>query len=752
MFAICSAVAPETEEGWMARMHIRELAIYGIVGGTALISGAAATAEATQPEEVAAEQVAIIEEVFVTALKRKQPLSDVGVSVTAFAGADLEELGFDEPSDIAAQTPNLNANIVFGNSIPNISIRGIGLNDYAVNNNPAVGVYVDEVYLVSPAMLSFQLFDLDRVEVLKGPQGTLYGRNTAAGAVNFVSRQPEDEFEAYMDVGYGNLNRTEVGGALSGPLGKGISARVAFRSDRQGRGHQHNRATGRTVGEVDRLSWRGMVRFQPSDALDIVAEWHSGRDRSDTLLLKVDNIFTPEDDGYFPGDPFNSSGRPDTYMDVESDGGALTANWVLADGVTLTSITAVEDFSRLHVEDRDGTTLSHLDGAFANDIEQFSQEARLTWETGGLVAIAGAMFASDEVETRNFFETDDFFQAGIFPFRAVGHEYRQETDAKAAFLNAEWQSSPDWRLTAGVRYTDEDKSFSNAFTFIYVDALPGAGGTQVDIFPPVQETYTATDVSGRIGLDYTGWENALVYLSFAKGFKSGNFQGQLTFNPADLAPFEAEEVLSYEVGFKGRLADNAVYLTVAAFFYDYENAQIYGSIYTEPIDPLFGIDNLGDAEVVGAELDLSWQVTAALGMHVGLGLLDTEITKSVLSTVAIGSWLPNAPETNFNARVDYSRSLANGLIFELLVQTSYKGEVAYDIVRAPRETIEEGYWLTGLRAVLRSSSEEEGWELALWGRNLFDEEYRAQVLTSTVGWGETWGLPRTYGAKLTYRW
>ena len=730
----------------MLGLRVLRRAFPGLVAGTALIPGAVAA------EEGDASEAPVIDEIVVTALKREQPLSDVGVSVTAFTGADLDELGLGEPADLAAQTPNLNANVVFGNSIPNISIRGVGLNDYAVNNNPAVGVYADEVYLVSPAMLSFQLFDLDRVEVLKGPQGTLYGRNTTAGAINFVSRRPDDEFEAYIDLGYGNLDRTEVGAALSGPLGEAVSARIAFRADRQGDGHQRNRATGRNVGWVDRLAWRGMIRFQPSSALDILAEWHAGSDESDTLLLKVDNIFTPEDDAFFPGDPFSSAGRRDTIMDVESDGGVLTAHWSPSAGVTFTSITAMEEFSRRHVEDRDGTSLNHLDGTFVNDIEQFSQEVRLTWERSELVFIAGAIFATDEVDTRDLFETEDFFLAGIFPFRAVGNEYRQETDAKAAFVNAEWQSSPDWRLTGGLRYTNEDKDFSNAFTFIYVDALPGAGGSQIDIFPAVEQDYAASDVSGRIGVDYTGWENALLYLSLAKGFKSGNFQGQLTFNPADLAPFEAEEVLSYEVGFKGRLADNALFLTAAAFFYDYRDVQIYGSIYTEPIDPLFGIDNVGDAEVMGAELDLSWQLTGDLGVHLGVGLLDTEITKSVLSTVASGSRLPNAPETNLNVRIDYSRILANGMAFEVLAHASYKDEVAYDIVRAPGETIEEGYWLANLRVTLRGSGDGEGWEVALWGRNLFDEEYRAQVLTSTVGWGETWGMPRTYGVELSYRW
>ena len=138
-----------------------------------------------------------IEEIIVTAQKREQNLNDVSVAVTVFLGADIREQRLGQPIDLAAQTPNLNINETFGNSITNVSIRGLGLNDYAVNNNPAAGIYIDEVYLVSPAMLTFQLFDMERVEVLKGPQGTLYGRNTTAGAVKFISRKPTEEIEGY---------------------------------------------------------------------------------------------------------------------------------------------------------------------------------------------------------------------------------------------------------------------------------------------------------------------------------------------------------------------------------------------------------------------------------------------------------------------------------------------------------------------------------------------------------------------------
>ena len=704
------------------------------------------------PDGQVLEVIEVIEEIIVTAQKREQRLSDVGIAVTAFSADDLSEFGWNEPADLAGQTPNMNVNQVFGNSIPNVSIRGIGLNDYAVNNNPAVGVYLDEVYLVSPAMLSFQLFDLERVEVLKGPQGTLYGRNTTAGAVNFVSKRPGDEAEGDLRVGYGSFERTEIQGAVSGSLSESLSGRLSFRVDRQSDGHQDNRFTGDSVGEVDRVAWRGMLSFEPSESFSVLATLHSGKDDSDTLLLKVDNIFTPEDDAFFPGDPFESGGRPDTYMNVESDGGTLSVNWDLSDRIRLTSVTGMIDFSRKHVEDRDGTGLSQLDGTFLNEIEQFSQELRLTAETETLVVILGATVSEDEVETRDLFETNDFFTSGIFPFRAVGNEYQQKTESNAAFVNLEWQMNPDWRLVAGVRYTDEDKEFSNAFTFIYVDALPDSGGTEIGVFPPVAEGYSASDVSGKIGLDYTGIENRLLYFSISKGFKSGNFQGQLTFLPSTLAPFDEENVIAYEAGFKSYLLDNRVQLNASAFFYDYEDMQIYGPIYTEPIDPLFGIDNVGDAEIRGAEMSMHWRMNANLDLRIGAGLLDTEITDPTLSVVEKGSELPNSPEFNFNFRLDYSQPIHSTMDLKLSLYGNYKDEVAYDVVRAPQETIEDGYWLMNMRGGIASENADHRWELYFWCENLFDEEYRSQVLTSTVGWGETWGMPRTYGVGISYSW
>ena len=241
----------------------------------------------------------LVEEVVVTAQKREQYLSDVGIAVTAFSGDDVRQLGFLEPVDLAAQTPNLNINNTFGAGIANVSIRGIGLNDYAVNNNPAAGIYVDDVYLVSPAMLNFQLFDIESVEVLKGPQGTLYGKNTTAGTVKFASRKPSAETEGYATVEYGRKDRFLLEGAVGGEIAPGLGVRIAVQTVQQGEGFQSNRTTGKDVGEIDRTAWRVILDWSPADAVDVLVNVHGGQDNSDPPLLNVNNILDPSDDVFF---------------------------------------------------------------------------------------------------------------------------------------------------------------------------------------------------------------------------------------------------------------------------------------------------------------------------------------------------------------------------------------------------------------------------------------------------------------------
>ncbi len=711
----------------------------------------------------------LVEEVVVTAQKREQFLSDVGIAVTRFSGDDVRRLGILEPVDLAAQTPNLNINNTFGTGIANVSIRGIGLNDYAVNNNPAAGIYVDDIYLVSPAMLNFQLFDIESVEVLKGPQGTLYGKNTTAGTVKFASRKPGAEAEGYATVEYGRKDRFLLEGAVGGEIAPGLGVRVAAQTVQQGKGFQSNRTTGKDVGEIDRTAWRVILDWGLSDAVEVVMKVHGGQDKSDPPLLNVNNILDPTDDIFFD-DEFSSAGGGPLRQDVESFGGSLSVDWQVTDLWSITSVTGYEDYSRFYQEDRDGSALIHLDGFYDNDIEQFSQEIRATYLGEGLVLILGGFLGSDEVDTRDQFDARHLLPLfGLGGTNAVGNFYNQESDTKALFAHTEWRLDDSFRLNLGLRYTDDQKDFSNAFTFIVTpDPATGGGalcplrpagdpavvgvfdGVQTGCFPPVANEYDVSDLSGKVGIDFTGIDDTLIYASVSKGFKSGGFQGQLTFNPADLGGFEEENLYAYEIGFKSRFADGRVQLNGAAFLYDFEDLQFYGPLFDSPFGPLFGIDNAGNAEVMGAELELVWLAAAGLDIHVGLGVLDTELTSSFLPGVARGSELPNSPNINFNTRLNYGWRFGNGSHGGLLVAIAYKDDVTYDIVRQPAETLESGYWLVDAR--LDVSGARDKWSVYLWARNLTDERYRTQVLTSSIGFGESWGQPATYGVGVSVNW
>ncbi|CAN0425087.1 unnamed protein product, partial [Phaeothamnion confervicola] len=279
-----------------------------------------------------------------------------------------------------------------------------------------------------------------------------------------------------------------------------------------------------------------------------------------------------------------------------------------------------EKFTRLHIEDRDGTSLEQLDGYFDNDVEQYSQELRLTHVTDSLVWIGGVFYGKDSVDTRDRFDALDLLPLlGLDGIRSLGNEYQQDTKSTAAFLHSEWKFAPDWKLTAGARYTDDRKDFHDAFTYL----IP-VGGTDLQLFAPLSNDYKVNDVSGKIGLDYSGIERTLLYGSVSRGFKSGGFQGQLTFDPTALQPFKDENLIAYEVGVKTRMLGNTLQLNASAFFYDYKDLQFYGGLFDSPVGTLFGITNVGDAEVKGGEADLWWRPARGLDLRLGLGLLDTK--------------------------------------------------------------------------------------------------------------------------------
>src|SRR5690606_35328761 len=275
---------------------------------------------------------------------------------------------------------------------------------------------------------------------------------------------------------------------------------------------------------------------------------------------------------------------------------------------------------------------------------------------------------------------------GLAGLDTIGNNYRQRTDAYAVFAHAEWNLAPRLTLVGGLRYTEERKTFDQATTCL------GAAGSCNDLFAPAAHKYSTSNVSGKIGLNYKAGERTLLYASVSRGFKSGGFQGQLTFDPSVLQPFGDEKLTAYEVGIKTRVAPN-LQVNAAVFDYEYRDAQIYGPLFDSPIGVLFGIANVGDARVKGAEADVWWRPADGLDIRAGIGFIDTEVTKSVVAGVAKGSVLPNSPRLTLNGLAKYEWAVSDRVDADIILSGKYQSRVRFDIVRSPLEAVEGGYFV-----------------------------------------------------------
>ncbi|WP_417450614.1 TonB-dependent receptor [Kordiimonas sp.] len=723
---------------------ISKMRLSTLLIGTAMFAPAQAYAQAgndatDQPGD--ASSGIVLEEIIVTAQKRAQRFEDVGLTVNVVTGSELKSSGTESIVDLGGITPNVQIKNVLANSITNVSIRGIGLNDYAVNNNPAAGIYVDNVYLVSPAMLGFSFFDIDRVEVLKGPQGDLYGRNTTAGAINIISRKPSDETDVMLEAGYASYENWHFEGAVGGALSSNLTARFALQTVQQDSGWQTNYVTGDRIGKVDRTNARLQLEYKPSDSLDILLSAHKGYDRSDVALYKANNILTAEEDQYAEQARVAGAGN-NPHMELESSGAAVTVNWALTPEVSMTSISAYEEFSRIHVEDTDGTSLAYLDATYDNGVQQYSQELRFNYSAEDLELIGGGFYSHDKVQTRDEFYSPDLLPLlGLGGLDTIGNSYRQRTDAYAAFMHAEWTFAPKLTLIGGLRYTHEKKVFDEATTF-----LCAAGGCN-EVFAPVANDYSTSNVSGKVGLNYKLTDETLLYASVSRGFKSGGFQGQLTFDPTVLEPFDDEKLTAYELGVKSRLKPN-LQLNASVFHYEYSDMQIYGPLFDSPVGVLFGIANVGDARVTGAEADIWWRPIVGLDLRFGVGTIDTKVTRSIVAGVTEGSVLPNAPELTLNGQIRYNWEVSDHASADITLSGNYQSRVRFDIVRLPNEAMEDGYFMGNAEIGLSFG---EQWRVSVWGKNLFNKLFRTQALNTSVGWTEHYGAARTFGINLSYK-
>ncbi|PHZ86590.1 TonB-dependent receptor [Paremcibacter congregatus] len=445
----------------------------------------------------------MLEEITVTAQKREQGINDVGITVNAFSGEIMKERGISTSEDIAQITPGLTVNETAATGVPLYTIRGIGFQDYSTAASSTVGLYFDEVSMPYSVMSRGLVFDLERVEVLKGPQGDLYGRNTTAGQINFISKKPTAETGAGITVGFSSFETLDVEGYLNGQVAEGVNARLAFKTTQSGKGWQKSLTRDDTLGKKNIYSLRGLVNFELSETVNLLLNVHYSNDQSenkantvyDGRLIGLDEFSAPYKQ-LFPyavsGEtpPWYSTGDnraadwTNSYTDASGTvfnlrpkrdnqlkGTSVKLDWDITEEISLTSVTGYDKFDRVESNDWDGMAANDSGNINTTDLEVFSSELRVTGQTDKMLWIVGAYYSEDKMdELYNYFMSDSVYgngsiAFGISPFQfapilQLHTRYNQKTDSQAAFAHVEYNVTDKLRVTLAARYTEEDRSWS----------------------------------------------------------------------------------------------------------------------------------------------------------------------------------------------------------------------------------------------------------------------------------------------------
>lgn len=716
-------------------------------------------------------QVAIDDEIIVTAQRRAANAQDVSTALTVIDGDRLADLGIRTVNNLENYAPNLEIENQFGSGQSSFAIRGVGFRDYATNNSPTVGIYVDDVAYPVPIMTQGVLFDVERVEILRGPQGTLYGRNTTGGAIKVISNRPIEEFSAGLRIDAARFGEVEAEGFISGSLSENIRVRVSGLTTHGG-AWQINRETGEELGDAERYAIRGLADIDLSDRLSITLNGHGFWDNSDGLGLQA---FTPPSFGpsalhgrretsFGPSAEFATSFGLDLdqapFKDNAGYGGSLTAT-ANFDSVDAIYIGAVETLDRREYNDYDASPLGAAGAFFESDVDVMSHELRVQSNTNNpLQWIAGIYYASEDLDE---IYRSDFVEDGINGL-AVFTPYSQEVETLGLFGQADFQLTPTLKLTGGIRYEDEDRDLIDLGTFATVlGPLNFANGTTDGTRE--SRSQELNEITWKAGIDYTPSDDLLLYASASRGVKSGGFTAYNTLNPDFLDPFEAEVLLAYEAGWKFQSSDNRWRINGAAFYYDYEDQQVQSAEFAQIVAfgiavPIGRIINAPQSEIYGGELELVWsplpelQIGQSLGYKDGkfIEFTDLDITASSAAGEAVtinraGQSL-GIPNVSYQGYVTYQAPVSSRFNLRTSLDYSFRDDTTPPLL-GPVYTVDD-YWLVNARVSLLTANDR--WELALWGRNILNTDYDETRNFFTPGFDiAAPGRPAIYGVSAAFQ-
>lgn len=727
----------------------------------------------------------LLEEIVVTATKREASMQDLAISVTAFSGEQMQALGFVDSTNLMEHTPGLNY-LDFGGapSASTFSIRGVAQNDFADHQETPNAVYVDGAYISFLGGLGMALFDMERAEVLRGPQGTLFGRNATGGLVHLISRRPTEEFEAHANATYGSYDTIRFDGAVSGPLAESVAGRIAL-STNHNDGYIDNDLTGEEVSETRNYSGRGQLLFTPGDDLEILLSVRASIDDDakvghyDSELAYADLAtfdpslsvsqsssgftdaahqafclgfyfsvvtdgqdcfgFTQPDD-----DPYSVSNNAPGFFDREYYGATGTIEKKF-DNFRIVSITDYQEIDKSYLEDSDSTPFTAGHFGTTQEADQVSQELRIEGETERLNWQAGFYYLSIDGD---YFAEFDFTDSGAF----TRSTYTSGTESYAFFGHTEYGLTDALTVTAGVRWT-KDKKEAVVFPDGCVNTFPGfdlcslvfgAASVQLVGFDGDRED-DFVDFTVKLGWDMT--VDTLLYASFSRGNKGGGFNASAAMlADTTVFSFEPEELNAFEVGIKSSFAEGRVRFNAGGYYYDYQDHQAF--TFSRGGTAIINVD----AEVAGFDAEMNWLPMDDLEILLGFAYNDAEGKDVPLGLgITRDQELGIAPEITFNGMIRKSWTVYNGML-SIQLEGSYVDDRFFSIVNKPLENIDNSF-KTDLRIKYTDSSEQ--WSLTFFADNLFDEEIETYRFDETATNGTVLrGLarPQWFGGTLSYNW
>ena len=733
-------------------------------------------------------------EIIVTAQKRSQTLSDVPISITAQTGEQLVNKGIADVQGLVKVTPGLSY-VETGNSVPIYSLRGIGFYDTSLGSRPTVSVYLDEVPLPFSIMAPAASLDLERVEVIKGPQGTLFGQNATGGAINYIAAKPSSTLGGGATVSYGRFNTIDATGYVTGPLSSTLRARVSVRSLTSD-DWQYSYTRDDTLGAKRILQGRLLLDWTPSNRLTLTFNVNGYRDRSDTPAAQLSQVLlnTPQNAGAVPlllpypvapGNPRAADWNPGDDLQRHNDfyQFSLRGEYELTEQLKLTSITAYSHMKIDQVTDQDGTALPVNRLAGHGRLRSLSQEVRLSGDVGPAQFVLGANYARDRSNESNLLDIDYTTFRRILPtgpLRSFNLASRQTFDTKAVFGSVDLNLSDTIIAHGGVRYTKADLSFAAcsraadpvsaaSLTALFNILRRGAGRAPI---PPlavgqcltVDETLTPTElvdefnqdnISWRAGLDWKPAPQTLVYVNVSRGYKSASVPTPPALGVAGYRPVTQETVLAYEGGFKLPIVRRVLEATGAVFYYDYTNKQVLGRILVPPVQigPLAALVNVPKSRVKGAEFQLNAFPATGLALSLAGTYLKTKVTSNfndfnglLQATNFRGSAFPYTPKYQLIADSQYETPFTDRLVGFVGANGSYRSTTNAGFGDVPQFRIRH-YGLLDLRAGIRA--DDRRWQAALFMRNVTNSYYFVNVARLTDTIRRYTGEPRTYGLQLS---